>query len=162
MRIVVNIFFVLWLGVTTLRAQEEVGLVKLDALEERLAQGGDTIYVVNFWATWCAPCVAELPHFEKLQQVHVEKPLKVLLVSLDAVKRKDIVDAFVARNNLKNEIVILDEKNEQEYIDKISNSWSGAIPATLFVSTSADIRLFKEQEFEYEELEKTYLSIVNH
>lgn len=141
-------------------AQERVPLIRLEALENRLAAGGDTTYVVNFWATWCAPCVAELPYFEQLQKTYHAKPLKVLLVSLDAVKNHAGVVSFAEKHQLSNEVVLLNEKSQQQYIDRVSTEWSGAIPATLFVNTGNNVRLFKEQEFDYEELESCYLGIV--
>ncbi|SEL87521.1 TlpA disulfide reductase family protein [Parapedobacter koreensis] len=141
-------------------AQERVSLITLDGLEKRLFNGGDTTFVVNFWATWCAPCVAEMPHFEKLQQHYQSKPLRVLFVSLDARKYQDAVLNFVNAKGLKNEVLILDERDEQYFIPQISAEWSGAIPATLFVNTGKGVRIFKEQEFDYQQLERNYLSIV--
>jgi len=142
-------------------AQQEVKLIKLDALEERLANGGDTTYVVNLWATWCEPCVAELPYFEQLQQTHSAQPLKIILLSLDAPKNHERVVKFGEKNGLRNEVLILDERNQQEYINRVSEKWSGAIPATLFINKTKDVRLFHEREFDFETLNKTYLSIVN-
>lgn len=141
-------------------AQERVPLVSLAGLEERLANGKDTTFVVNLWATWCAPCVAEMPYFEQLQQSHTEKPLRVLFVSLDATKNHGSVVKFVQEKGLKNEVLLLDERNEQEFIPRISTEWSGAIPATLFVNTEKRVRMFKEREFDYRQLEESYLAII--
>ena len=140
---------------------ERVPLVTLDNLEKRLENGGDTTFVVNLWATWCAPCVAEMPYFEQLQENYQSTPLKVLFVSLDAQKNHGNVVKFVQDKGLKNEVLLLDEKNEQYFIDKISPEWSGAIPATLFVNASKGVRVFKGQEFDYQQLENNYLSIVH-
>lgn len=141
-------------------AQDRVPLVTLEGLETRLRDGGDTTFVVNLWATWCAPCVAEMPHFELLQQKYRTKPLRVLFVSLDAQKNHEMVAQFVDRKGLKNEVLLLNEKDEQYFIPKISAEWSGAIPATLFVNADKGIRILKEQEFDYQQLENNYLSIV--
>ncbi|MFC3197517.1 TlpA disulfide reductase family protein [Parapedobacter deserti] len=141
-------------------AQDSVRLITLDQLEDRLAGGGDTTFIVNLWATWCAPCVAEMPHFEELQQKYAAKPLRVLFVSLDAKQDLGAVIKFVERKALKAEVLLLNEKNEQYFIPKISEEWSGAIPATLFVNTDKGIRIFKAQEFNFEQLEQNYLSIV--
>ncbi len=142
-------------------AQERVPLVTLEQLEKRLANGGDTTFVVNLWATWCAPCVAEMPYFEQLQQEYHSTPLRVLFVSLDAPKNHGAVIKFTREKGINNEVLLLDEKNEQYFIDKISPEWSGAIPATLFVNTAKSIRIFKQQEFNYQQLENNYLSIVH-
>lgn len=134
---------------------QQVKLLTVDELDRRVEQGRDTTYVVNFWATWCAPCIKELPHFEKLQQEKKSDKLKVLLVSVDFKNRleKSVVP-FVKKRNLKNEVFLLDEKDEQQYIDRIDKSWSGAIPATLFINGKN--RKFVEKEFTYDELLKEY------
>lgn len=91
----------------------------------------DTFYIVNFWATWCGPCVKELPEFEKLRTSQEGKPVKILLISLDfkeAYPKK--VDAFVAKRKLKHEVIWLNETNANDFIPKIDNRWQGSIPAT--------------------------------
>lgn len=136
-----------------------VNLLKINQLESRMKKGGDTVYVVNFWATWCAPCIAELPHFEKLQVEYKDQPLRVLLVSLDSKsKLEKVVIPFVKRNKLQAEVFLLNESNEQEYIDRISKEWSGALPATLIYNRKKNVRSFYEKEFIYPDLEKIYHS----
>ena len=139
---------------------QTVKLLSVDELEDRISKGGDTIYVVNFWATWCAPCIAELPYFEKLQTTYKDQPLKVLLVSLDfKSKLQKSVIPFVQKKQLTNETFLLNEANAQVYIDKISKEWSGAIPATLIYNKKNNVRKFYEKEFTYAELEQTYKSL---
>lgn len=134
---------------------QKVELLTVDKLNERLKKGRDTTYVVNFWATWCAPCIKELPHFEKLQQDKRREKLKVLLVSVDFKSRLEkSVIPFVKRRGLKNEVFLLDETDQQVYIDRIDKTWSGAIPATLFVKGNK--RKFIEKEFTYPSLLSEY------
>jgi len=156
----IRILAIALLSADRLSAQERVPLVTLDQLEERLAAGGDTTFVVNLWATWCAPCVAEMPHFDQLQRAYRSKPLQVLFVSLDAEKNHGAVVKFVEKKGIKSEVLLLNERDEQYFIPKISMEWSGAIPATLFVNAEKGIRVFKEQEFNYQQLETNYLSIL--
>ncbi|MBC8054664.1 MAG: TlpA family protein disulfide reductase [Sphingobacteriaceae bacterium] len=155
-KLIVLLVFMLFSG--SLKAQN-VKLLSVDQLEERVSKGGDTVYVVNFWATWCAPCIAELPYFEKLQATYKNQPLKVLLLSLDfKSKLEKAVIPFVRNKKLANEVFLLNEVNAQVYIDRISKEWSGAIPATLIYNKNKGIRKFYEKEFTYAELETTYQS----
>jgi thiol-disulfide isomerase/thioredoxin len=134
---------------------QNVKLINIDQLNERVKNGADSTYVVNFWATWCAPCIKELPHFEKLQADYKSEKVKVLLVSVDfKSKLSAAVVPFVKRKGLKNEVFLLNESSPQEYIDRIDPSWSGSIPATLFIKNGK--RKFVESEFTYEQLLTEY------
>lgn len=134
---------------------QNVKLLNIDQLNERIKNGKDSTYVVNFWATWCAPCIKELPHFEKLAAEHKSEKLAVLLVSLDfKSKLASNVVPFVKKKGLKNEVFLLNESDPQQFIDRIDPSWSGSIPATLFIKN--DKRKFVESEFTYEQLLTEY------
>jgi thiol-disulfide isomerase/thioredoxin len=139
---------------------QKVKLIKLNDLEKRISNGKDTFYVVNYWATWCAPCIKELPYFDQLQKAHKDKPVKVLLVSLDFPSRyKKKVVPFIEKRKLTSEVFLLDETDQQAYIDRISPQWSGALPATAFINRAKNTTQFFEQEFTYKELLATFNSL---
>ncbi|MEO8794195.1 MAG: TlpA disulfide reductase family protein [Daejeonella sp.] len=147
----------LFLLILPVFSQAQVKLITVDQLESRFANGKDTVYVVNFWATWCSPCVAEMPNFEKLQASYSSEPLKVLMISVDfKSKLQSAVIPFVKKKKFANEVFLLDEKSQQVYIDRISKDWSGALPATMFVNKNT--RKIYEQEFSYDQLESVYKS----
>ena len=121
-------------------------------LKVLLDQKDNKTYVVNFWATWCAPCVKELPAFEKLNKEYAAKGVSVLLVSLDfskQVKRRLI--PFIAKKKLQSKVVLLDNGKDDSWIKAIDSAWTGAIPATLIFNKTS--RKFYEQSFDYESLE---------
>ncbi len=150
-----KISFLLFLLFSIKGYNQNVKLLNINQLNERIKNGKDSTYVVNFWATWCAPCIKELPHFEKLGAEYKSEKVAVLLVSLDfKSKLESNVIPFVKRKNLKNEVFLLNESNPQEFIDRIDPSWSGSIPATLFIKN--DKRKFVESEFTYEQLLTEY------
>lgn len=114
----------------------------------------DTFYVVNFWATWCGPCVKELPEFDKLAKSFQDKPVKVLLVSLDFKEdypRK--IEKFISKKKLEHEVVWFSETNANEFIPKIANSWGGSIPATLLSYHKNEYRNFFEGMIKAKQLE---------
>lgn len=128
-------------------------------LESYLQKSNDTTYVVNFWATWCLPCVKELPHFEKLNHTFSHKKVKVLLVSIDMpTKVETSLIPYIKKKNLRSEVVLLNDPDANSWIDKVDKSWSGSIPATIIYN--ANHRKFYERSFTYEELEKELISII--
>jgi thiol-disulfide isomerase/thioredoxin len=116
-------------------------------------QHPDTFLVVNFWASWCKPCVTELPYFEELRNATFSKPVKVLLVNLDYVEDlNNRVIPILKKRNIQTEVWLLNETNPNQWIDKVDKNWSGAIPATLFVDAEGQYKAFKEKVFSSPEL----------
>lgn len=134
---------------------QKAELVSLSEMKERLSATGDHIVVFNFWATWCAPCVKEMPLFEKLT-AEKRPNVKVTLVSmdLDLDPNVDKVHKFVTRKNLQSEVLILDAKNPNAWIDQIEKQWSGALPATIIINQKTGQRKFVEKELHEGDLEK--------
>jgi thiol-disulfide isomerase/thioredoxin len=115
----------------------------------------DGILVVNFWATWCAPCVKELPLFEKLHS-EAKPGVSVALVSmdLDIDPNPDKVYRFVERKGLKSKVLLLDEKDPNSWISSIDPEWSGALPATIVINQKTGKRKFVERSLHEGDLEK--------
>ncbi len=135
--------------------------VTLEQLQSKVIKtNNDTLYVVNFWATWCKPCVAELPYFEEAGEKYQSQKVKVLLVSLDFLREKQKVDKFVLDKNIKSEVVVLNGGNPNVWIDKLETQWGGAIPATIFYRKGEKL-FFREGEFERTELDSIIKTKLN-
>lgn len=135
-------------------AQDQAKIVKLPELQELISSKGDKIKVINFWATWCAPCVKEMPLFEKLGQERQDVQVTLVSMDLDLDPDPAKVYKFVTRKKLQSQVVILDEKNPNSYIELIDKSWSGALPATIVVNSRTGQRKFVEKELHEGDLEK--------
>jgi thiol-disulfide isomerase/thioredoxin len=117
----------------------------------------DTIYVVNFWATWCIPCVKELPAFDAIQEMYKDRAVKVILVSFDFKEQyPDKLTAWVTKKALKPEVVWFNETNPTEYIPKLAPEWEGGLPATLLIHNKTGQRLLKPDEITIDVL-KTWI-----
>lgn len=115
----------------------------------------DTVYVLNFWASWCGPCIAELPHFERLHQQYAARKVQVVLISTDF--RRDVerkLQPFVQGRQLKSQVVFIDEPNPNDWINLVSPKWSGTIPATLIISKKKGYTRFIEGKTTWKKLEK--------
>lgn len=154
------LIFVVLLVLHKSNAQVEV-FETFDDLEEGIFQrlDKDSTYVINFWATWCGPCVKELPYFEQLNKKYSNSAFKQILVSLDAPKKlASKVIPFIQKNKIESEVVLLADGKYNNWIDRVDPSWSGAIPITLIIK--GEQRLFYEQEFHsLQELETELLKI---
>lgn len=147
-------FLLLVLGLSFSRVEE----VNLAQLQSRILTTSDTTYVVNFWATWCRPCIEELPAFEALARKYSREQVVVILVSLDQPQdRLAKVEPFIRRRGYtKSTVVVLNEPKPHLWIDKVDPSWSGSIPATLFIRGNR--RLFGEFQFSETQLDSTFQS----
>ncbi|MGQ7944792.1 TlpA family protein disulfide reductase [Flavobacterium sp. WC2509] len=113
-------------------------------LEKEILSDKNTIYVVNFWATWCAPCVKELPHFEKLNSEN--KSVKVVLISLDFKNQYETkLLPFLKKKNIQSEVVLLTDKDYNTWLPIVDKEWSGSIPATLIIKNGK--KVFAERIF---------------
>jgi thiol-disulfide isomerase/thioredoxin len=153
-----SIFLTFLLANTSL-AQEVVVYDKFDDFQNAEIIDDNTVFVINFWATWCAPCIKELPYFEKL---HTEnKNVKVVLASLDS--KKDLESKlipFIKKKKITAKVVLLSDKDYNTWLSKVDENWSGAIPATILIQGNR--KLFAEREFEnFSELNEYINSFIN-
>lgn len=144
-------------------AGQKVQVVKMPWLDSVLKLNNDTTYVINFWATWCTPCVAELPDFEKVHLNSADQKVRVILVSLDYEKKlKETVLPFLSRKKISAPVVLLNEPDANSWIDKVDITWSGALPATLIMNKATRYRTFNEKELNFEQLSQHIKSALMH
>jgi len=117
----------------------------------------DTLYIVNFWATWCDPCMKEIPAFQQEEKKYASKKVKIILVSMNSIRELGKVQNFVDNQNLGPIVLLLNGGNPNDWIDKIDSSWSGAIPATVMYKSGKKV-YFREGEFTSESLDKVIQS----
>lgn len=132
------------------QAQSEI--VSFSYIEKVLKNTSDTTFIINFWATWCGPCVKELPEFHKMNDSIGVKKIKIILVSLDFKNNVRKLNSFVIKNNIKEKVVLLDDPKYNTWIDKVDQNWGGAIPATLIINNATKYRNFSESSVTFEQL----------
>jgi len=116
--------------------------------------GNDTTYIFNFFATWCKPCVHELPGFEKLSAEYKGQKVKFTFISLDFAKDfQDKLIPFIKDKNIKSQVYLLDEPDYNSWLDKVDKSWGGSIPASIVINTKRHYYKFYETEMSHDELQ---------
>lgn len=134
-------------------SETEIKVVDFKQFQPLLEQEDDTVYVVNFWATWCAPCIKEIPYFEEFGEKYRDKKVKVLMVSLDMRSQLETkLIPFIEKEKMKNEVILLDDPKFNDWIPLVDKNWTGAIPATLVYGNG--FRKFYPQELTLAELEE--------
>jgi thiol-disulfide isomerase/thioredoxin len=136
---------------------QKVKVIKVDELVKLYDKPNDTTYVINFWATWCKPCVEEMPYFQELDKWAGDsaKKVKVIMVSLDFKEDlKTSVIPFLKKKKYTFTAMLLDEIDANYFIPKIENKWTGAIPFTLVVNHDKKYRNYVEDKMTKEELWK--------
>jgi thiol-disulfide isomerase/thioredoxin len=134
--------------------------IRADELVKEMSAATARVKVYNFWATWCGPCIKEIPFFEKLGTSHPDVSVTLVSLDLDLDPDPAKVYKFMERKKIKSRVIMLDERDPNSYIEKIDKRWSGALPATLIVNTATGKRLFVQQELKEGDLEKMIAEIM--
>ena len=153
-----KIFLIIFLGLAFCELQaQQIKSVKISEVEKFIAESKSPL-IVNMWATWCKPCLEELPYFLEEVRNHNKKAgptdsIMILLVSLDFKEDFPVkVSEFARKRKLNAPIVWLDETNADYFCPKIDPKWSGGIPATLFINNKTGYRKFVEEKLSHDEL----------
>ncbi len=152
MRVFFIIIFLLAGSIASLTAQkmEQIGVPEL---EKVLASPDNVLHVVNFWATWCPPCVTELPYFEKLSKEYQGMDVKFILISLDFPSQiESRLIPFLNTNKITADVRVMTDLDYNSWIEKVDAGWQGNIPVTLFFNNAGKIKYFHPSEVTEQEL----------
>lgn len=120
---------------------------------DAVAQNGAQITVLNFWATWCAPCVEEFPHFVRFGREFADRGVQVTFVSVDFAEDRSAAQAFLAEQGVT-ERTFLKEGKSTPFVNGFSEDWSGAVPATFVYGPDGTLLDFWEEKTDYETLKR--------
>ena len=140
--------------------QNNIQVISFDELYSTIDLTSDDTYVINFWATWCSPCIKELPHFEYVNNKYDSDKVKVILVSLDLPYHfNSKLVPFVKVNNIQSKVVQLADNDSYSWMSKVSREWDGGIPATLIINSNS--QKFYPKPFDKDELIYEIEDIIN-
>ncbi|HLK27503.1 MAG TPA: TlpA disulfide reductase family protein [Puia sp.] len=147
------------LFVLNLNAQE-IKKIKIGDLENYI-RASDHPLIINFWATYCAPCVKEIPYFEKKVEENKNQHVELILVSLDLPSFYPAkISSFVKENKYASSVWWLNETNADYFCPKVDKNWSGGIPSTLFVNNKTHYRKFFERQLTEPQVEENIKALL--
>lgn len=112
---------------------QNIAVLNFEELQKKYTNDTDTLYLVNYWATWCKPCVEELPDFIKLNKELNDQKFKMILVSLDFPSQiESRVIPFIKEKEINAEVVLLDD-DANVWINLVDKDWDGDIPVTQII-----------------------------
>ena len=152
MNVFISVIFSLFIH--TACFSQPISKIKITDLN-KLINESDSVLIINFWATFCKPCVEEIPDLIRLSKKYKKEKVTLYLVSLDLedyYPKK--IKKFVAQKKYAANIAWLNESNADYFCPLIYTTWSGAIPATLFVNNKTGYRKFYEKKLTAEEIEE--------
>ena len=133
---------------------QQVKSVKITELEKTIKES-KTPLIVNFWATFCVPCLQEIPYFQEMTEQYKEKNVSLVFVSLDMKEAYPVkVNDMAKKLKLSSPVVWLNETNADYFCPKIDTSWTGGMPSSLFVNNATRYHKFFEEPLSKERLEK--------
>lgn len=129
-------------------------------LQSSLLKDNENVIVLNFWATWCKPCVAELPDFEKIYSELKEKNVQVILANLDLhSKTETAVPEFIQKKNIQSTVVHITDQDPNDWVSKVDAQWTGSIPATVIYNRGKKVWFFEGQT-DYETLKSIIIKYI--
>jgi thiol-disulfide isomerase/thioredoxin len=150
--ILVIVFFIVF---SSRMEGQKIEYIKIPELEKILNNPDNKLFVVNFWATWCPPCVAEISGFEKAAKEYASDKVRFILISLDFPSQVDKqLIPFLKKNNITLNVAVMMDMDYNSWINKIDPGWQGDIPATLFFNNSKKSRYFHSGGVTETELKK--------
>jgi thiol-disulfide isomerase/thioredoxin len=122
-------------------AAEPVTLTKVDAAGLRELRKNDSgkFRLVGFWATWCAPCVAEFPEFVAMNRMYRQRDFEMVMVSLNRPDEEQDVLGFLKKQQASNRNLIFASADRDALIDAFDPAWPGAVPLTVLIAPDGKI-----------------------
>jgi len=124
-----------------------------EIMEQAKSHTDREVVLLNFWATWCKPCVKEFPMIVELSRNYKKRGLIVYFISVDWLENEDQVKIFLKAQGVKGISYIKDRQNDELFINDISNSWSGAVPFTILIDKQGNLA----EQWESEKSEEYFI-----
>lgn len=136
------IVILIFIGVSNVLIGQKLKVLRFDQLEQLIEKQSDSLLIFNFFATWCKPCMQEIPDFLKLQKEVSDKPIQFYLISLDMEKDSNKIFANFIEKYQTWDFTYLLKVPKGDWISKIDKIGKEIFPATLVINHKKKISKF--------------------
>ena len=136
--------------------QEPVELTRIDIEQLKAIAANDTdkLRVVNVWATWCAPCIEELPEFVTINRMYRNRKFEMVTICTNELRDQDAAHRLLTRTNVSCRNVLFNSGNRDELLETLDPEWEGGLPFTVVIAPGGKIVYRKQGQIDPEELKQ--------
>lgn len=113
--------------------------INVDGIRQLVSNPTEKLRLINFWATWCGPCVIEFPEFITIDRMYRGRDFEFISVSADKLNKKDKALAFLKKKEAANANFIFSGKNTYDLLEAVDESWQGALPYTMLIAPGGEV-----------------------
>jgi peroxiredoxin len=132
-------------------------LTSADQLKALTKNGTGKLILVNFWATWCAPCVGEFGEIEKMVRMYRKRALDIVTVSINAPDEKPMVEKFLNEQHAINRNLLWSTNDSAEAVSAFGTDWSGGVPYTVLIGMNGEVLYRSQGQMNTLEVERAIL-----
>jgi thiol-disulfide isomerase/thioredoxin len=122
----------------------KVEMASSDEIKALRANPTGKLLLVNFWATWCEPCMVEFPEIQKMVRTYKKRPLEIVTVSINNPDELEFVQSFLEEQHAINRNLFFNGKDPADAVSAFRTGWNGGVPYTVLISPGGEV-LFKTQ-----------------
>lgn len=151
---------IMFVAALPLRAQDfRLTKATPEQIREDIENREASVKVVNFWATWCAPCREEFPEIVRFGKDFADQGVDVVFVSMDTPEREIAVLRFLQKHGAEG-MTYLKDGSSREFVSAFSEEWTGAIPATFVYGPDDKQRALWQGKVTYKKLRNRVTDIL--
>ena len=128
--------------------------IDVQGIKDLVKNTSEKLRLINIWATWCGPCIAEFSDFVIIDRMYRGRPFEYISISADKPEKKAEVLKFLKKNEASNKNYIFNKDDVYQMIEAVDPDWQGGIPYTLLVEPGGKIIYKKQDTINPRELKK--------
>ncbi len=141
--------------------QEPVSLNTIDerGIRELAKNDSERLRLINVWATWCGPCIEELPELVTINRMYRKRRFETITISLDTADNRDQALRFLKEKHVAVKNYLFASDDRDKLAEALDPKWPGPLPYTVLIAPGGKVIYRKHDSFDPMELKK---AIVKH